>query len=864
MRHHFSAFTWSRMASLVVIAAAAIVPIGIVNNARGQVDYNTVGASYIQNFDTLPNTPTNTSLGNSPVGWTDDNASPGAGNFSIVGVYVYHPTAATEGGFNGHQRMRIANGNQTTGTFYSFAQQAPRSGALGDIGANTLAVDDSGSLFTALKIRNNTGQALNRFTLSYNGEQWRDGGVNTNTESLLFAYSTSATNSTWFASTGFTAASALNFTAPLNGSAAATVDGNVAGRVNNINSTVTNFLWAPGADIWLRWADLQRGGTDDGLAIDDINFSADAGGTGPPLVTSLHSGPAEIGTTWSDGLAPSAGKIYYVQPAHVVDVSATFAGDELKATNGGTINLSASGVYFPYMSVDAGGNVTESVSGDFVLGDSSQLTFGTFNTIQNLFFNIDAGSSFALAVHLIGSGDLTFNSGDASTLILADVGSHSGTIHFNGTGDEVQLVGSTTIDKIEMNSSGQNKLVLNSGVNTSNAGTVTFSKPGIIDHVINTGSGRLQGPNILIANAHVTVNMLTAFTGTTPNERRFNILGGLQGTGDIDVNGVVSASDPTSGSVTHNEFELGTTPEQVNTPTDNYSGTITSHDWVDFEIRRNIPGAKIVISNQGRLETGPEHIPTTRQVNIGEVQIKSGGTLEVGFEEDGNHDAGILNLVNTNGRSGGLTMEAGSNMVMQINGTAATLFDSLTAQGNVSLHGTLHVLMNATGIPGTDQAGSTQYATFNPVGGETFDIITTIGGTSPAGDYDHNFTVNAADYDAWRNSFGTTVTAGTGADGNGDGVIDAADFVLWRENVGATGSAPTISGTFDSLDVQNMPAGFAIQVDYSNNSRVRLTIVAAGLRRSRARAVDACSHRCVWPLFGTRRKTRRGGSSASK
>jgi hypothetical protein len=54
------------------------------------------------------------------------------------------------------------------------------------------------------------------------------------------------------------------------------------------------------------------------------------------------------------------------------------------------------------------------------------------------------------------------------------------------------------------------------------------------------------------------------------------------------------------------------------------------------------------------------------------------------------------------------------------------------------------------------------------------------------GDYDIDGDVDAADYQRWRATFGTAVTAGHDADGNGNGVVDAADFVVWRDNLGAT------------------------------------------------------------------------------
>lgn len=49
----------------------------------------------------------------------------------------------------------------------------------------------------------------------------------------------------------------------------------------------------------------------------------------------------------------------------------------------------------------------------------------------------------------------------------------------------------------------------------------------------------------------------------------------------------------------------------------------------------------------------------------------------------------------------------------------------------------------------------------------------------PPGDYDRDGVVTAADYDTWRNAFGSNAHA---ADGNRDGVVDAADYVVWRKH----------------------------------------------------------------------------------
>lgn len=157
------------------------------------VTYDTIGSIYSQNFDTLPNTPTNSSLGNSPAGWRDDFATPGPNNFSIVGWYLYHSQTPNEGGFNDHQRMRIGDGGANIGAFWSFGADGSTDRAMGSLpSASTQAF--GGSQYIGLRLTNTTGVTLNDFTLTYNGEQWKDDTAN---NPLVFEYSTVVNDSTW-------------------------------------------------------------------------------------------------------------------------------------------------------------------------------------------------------------------------------------------------------------------------------------------------------------------------------------------------------------------------------------------------------------------------------------------------------------------------------------------------------------------------------------------------------------------------------------------------------------------------------------------------------------------------------------------
>jgi hypothetical protein len=81
---------------------------------------------------------------------------------------------------------------------------------------------------------------------------------------------------------------------------------------------------------------------------------------------------------------------------------------------------------------------------------------------------------------------------------------------------------------------------------------------------------------------------------------------------------------------------------------------------------------------------------------------------------------------------------------------------------------------------------------------------------STTGDYDANGAVDGRDYNAWRASFGSNVSAGRGADGSANGVIDAADYVLWRKSAGTIQNAsPRVAaGSTNPQGIADAPSGF--------------------------------------------------------
>lgn len=128
--------------------------------------------------------------------------------------------------------------------------------------------DSGGQYDTEVEFLNNTGLAITNFTISYIGEQWRDGGSG-NQNSLIMQYSTNGL--TWN-----NLGAGFNFLSLVDNPGSPTkLDGNAAANrtmgLGGYFALPTSV--APGAILYLRFADADNVGKDDGLAVDDFRFS---------------------------------------------------------------------------------------------------------------------------------------------------------------------------------------------------------------------------------------------------------------------------------------------------------------------------------------------------------------------------------------------------------------------------------------------------------------------------------------------------------------------------------------------------------------------------------------------------------------
>jgi hypothetical protein len=254
-------------ASALPLLALSLTP------AHAAVSVDSVGFSYNQNFDTLSTSTTATT-------WVNDSTLPGWS--LLTSTLAAAPTIL--GG----------NGSANSGSFYSFGATGSGERALGGTasGGTYFGSPASGTVagYIVVAFTNDSGSALDGFSISFNGEQWRNGG-NTSAQPMVMEFGLGAsfgTVATWVAP------ASLSWNSPVVGATAAAVDGNAAGLVTGLSATVGSLGWAAGDTLWMRWTERNDLGNDHGLAIDDLSFSVSAVPE-PGALALLLAGLATVG-----------------------------------------------------------------------------------------------------------------------------------------------------------------------------------------------------------------------------------------------------------------------------------------------------------------------------------------------------------------------------------------------------------------------------------------------------------------------------------------------------------------------------------------------------------------------------------------
>lgn len=223
----------------------------------GYLSYN-AGFVYSQDFNTLPQSGIVSASTN------------GFGQ----GPYFLNSPPVNAGSVTGWQfantlfsdaRIITDNGSGTSGSAYIYGSSASADRALGSLSSSTV-IPATGITFT-----NASAVPLTEVSISFDGEQWRNGGSGAPNQ-LKVQY---AIGSSHILNGVFTDVPSLHFNSPVVSASAGPLDGNdIANRLNLSATFNLDSNWLPGENLTIRFLDGNETGNDDGLSIDNFTFSA--------------------------------------------------------------------------------------------------------------------------------------------------------------------------------------------------------------------------------------------------------------------------------------------------------------------------------------------------------------------------------------------------------------------------------------------------------------------------------------------------------------------------------------------------------------------------------------------------------------
>ncbi len=236
---------------LTTSIAAAVCLAG--TSAAGPISL--AAGDYFQDFDTLT---TDTAVGT----WVDDDETAAAEGYSLVGWH--HAASNAEPPYS----FRASNGGTNTSRLYSHGSSDDPDRALGSVN-NISAV---GVIWHGARFVNDTGQTIQQFTVTYDGEQWRDNGSNS-PDDLLLQYQIFDAGTGSISADGYLTLEEATFVSLSNNANPGGIDGNdPAHRTAGLTAT-RDIELLPGQELWVRFEDNLHVGDDHGLAVDNFRLS---------------------------------------------------------------------------------------------------------------------------------------------------------------------------------------------------------------------------------------------------------------------------------------------------------------------------------------------------------------------------------------------------------------------------------------------------------------------------------------------------------------------------------------------------------------------------------------------------------------
>ncbi len=256
---------------------------GVVATAHAQNNFIGVSTSpgnptaYFQDF----NTPTLSNVDGSTNPFTSSNDFD---NTIVPTIQGFYAVPSVGNLFTSYQ---ADGGSQITPAIYSYG--APSGINQSDRAFGSIASSDTQAIFYGFRFRNTGATAIQSINLAFDFEFWHRAGGIVGTQTIDFAFSTNAFSLT---QTGaFTANNSLQFSVTDNGPLTTT---DLSSPIQTVTKTATlNFSTpvATGNDIWIRWQDVNDGGTNQnhGFAIDNVSVTFQPV-PAPPAAISLGIG----------------------------------------------------------------------------------------------------------------------------------------------------------------------------------------------------------------------------------------------------------------------------------------------------------------------------------------------------------------------------------------------------------------------------------------------------------------------------------------------------------------------------------------------------------------------------------------------
>jgi regulation of enolase protein 1 (concanavalin A-like superfamily) len=283
----------------------ALATPGATNNSlvpASFIPYTTAGSLYQQNFDSLPDPgPTSVNSAN-PV--TINSVT-----YSLANPFCFADPAVTSGNTGGLgldplsgwyglaslvSKFGATDGDQTTGGQISFGLPGSSNRALG-----LLATSSTGATAFGAKFINQSAQTLNSVNIQVTGELWRQSNL---PKTLDCHYFVDPTGTAAFPSSQSGLLPSLNLSFPVNPSAVGGVAVDGTASANQISLTAANQAiadWPPGAALWLVWQMTDPTGKAQGLAIDNLNFSASSQAATPSLPIDFQTTATNLTLSWT-------------------------------------------------------------------------------------------------------------------------------------------------------------------------------------------------------------------------------------------------------------------------------------------------------------------------------------------------------------------------------------------------------------------------------------------------------------------------------------------------------------------------------------------------------------------------------------